>query len=296
MTDQHPLFAALTGLAARPAPYALLTTPELWTDPHLAGRMLAAHLDPAVDLSTYRASFVARALTWLTETFQVGPGVRVADLGCGPGLYATPLARTGARVTGIDLSEGSLAYARREAAREGTPVRYVQGDYLEWGDAAAEDGERYDLVLLVMRDYCALAPHQRARLLAAVRERLAPGGSFVLDVDAVAAFAEVEEGCAYAPGLMDGFWSPEPYTGFRHTFRYAEDEVPGGGPVSLDKYDILTAGGHRVFCNWVRHFTPETLAAELTAAGLTLREAYRDLAGAPYAPDGPHFAGVAGRG
>ncbi|MEU1069708.1 MULTISPECIES: hypothetical protein [Streptomyces] len=45
MTDQHPLFAALTGLAARPAPYALLTTPELWTDPHLAGRMLAAHLD-----------------------------------------------------------------------------------------------------------------------------------------------------------------------------------------------------------------------------------------------------------
>ncbi|MGY5534865.1 class I SAM-dependent methyltransferase [Streptomyces sp. C-3] len=189
MTDQHPLFAALTGLAARPAPYALLTTPELWTDPHLAGRMLAAHLDPAVDLSTYRASFVARALTWLTETFQAGPGVRVADLGCGPGLYATPLARTGARVTGIDLSEGSLAYARREAAREGTPVRYVQGDYLEWGDAAAEDGERYDLVLLVMRDYCALAPHQRARLLAAVRERLAPGGSFVLDVDAVAAFS-----------------------------------------------------------------------------------------------------------
>ncbi|MFH9094790.1 SAM-dependent methyltransferase [Streptomyces albidoflavus] len=186
MTDQHPLFAALTGLAARPAPYALLTTPELWTDPHLAGRMLAAHLDPAVDLSTYRASFVTRALTWLTEKFQVRPGVRVADLGCGPGLYATPLARTGARVTGIDLSEGSLAYARREAAREGTPVRYVQGDYLEWGDAAAEDGERYDLVLLVMRDYCALAPHQRARLLAAVRERLAPGGSFVLDVDAVA--------------------------------------------------------------------------------------------------------------
>ncbi|WP_260679517.1 SAM-dependent methyltransferase [Streptomyces albidoflavus] len=266
------------------------------TDPHLAGRMLAAHLDPAVDLSTYRASFVTRALTWLTEKFQVRPGVRVADLGCGPGLYATPLARTGARVTGIDLSEGSLAYARREAAREGTPVRYVQGDYLEWGDAAAEDGERYDLVLLVMRDYCALAPHQRARLLAAVRERLAPGGSFVLDVDAVAAFAEVEEGCAYAPGLMDGFWSPEPYVGFRHTLRYAEDEVPGGGPVSLDKYDILTADRHRVFCNWVRHFTPETLAAELTAAGLTLREAYGDLAGAPYAPDGPHFAGVAGRG
>ncbi|MEU7377507.1 hypothetical protein [Streptomyces albidoflavus] len=46
----------------------------------------------------------------------------------------------------------------------------------------------------------------------------------------------------------------------------------------------------------MRRFTPATLAAELAAAGLTLREAYRDLAGAPYAPDGPHFAVVAGRG
>ncbi|MFF8637379.1 class I SAM-dependent methyltransferase [Streptomyces pilosus] len=44
----------------------------------------------------------------------VGEGGRVADLGCGPGVVTAHLASLGLSVSGLDLSEGMLAIARRE--------------------------------------------------------------------------------------------------------------------------------------------------------------------------------------
>lgn len=279
------LFSRLSAVTARPALYSTLTTPDLWTDPHVSGRMLAAHLDPDVDLSTYRAEFRERVLAWLVGRFGVGEGTSVADLGCGPGLYTTPLARTGATVTGLDLSTRSLDHARALARAEGLDVRYLQQDYLTY-----REDVRFDLVLLIMRDYGALAPQDRRRLLGTVRDHLAPGGSFVLDVDHLPAFAEVREETEFAPGLMDGFWSAEPYFGFRTTHRYDDERV------SLDRYDVVEAGRTRTFCNWVRYFDPDELTRELADAGLRTVDVLGDLSGAPFDPDGPQLAVVATAG
>jgi 2-polyprenyl-6-hydroxyphenyl methylase/3-demethylubiquinone-9 3-methyltransferase len=55
-------------------------------------------------------------LRWLLQrTPQTLAGALVADLGCGGGLLAVPLAAHGARVVGIDLSRNSLAAARAHA-------------------------------------------------------------------------------------------------------------------------------------------------------------------------------------
>ncbi|MFE5336876.1 SAM-dependent methyltransferase [Isoptericola sp. NPDC056573] len=279
------LFGQLSAVTTRPALYATLTTPDLWTDPHISARMLAAHLDPDVDLSTYRTELRERVLAWLVDRFDVGEGTSVADLGCGPGLYTTPLARTGAAVTGLDLSTRSLDHARALARAEGLPVRYLHQDYL-----AYREDVRYDLVLLIMRDYGALPPEQRRALLGTVRDHLAPGGSFVLDVDHLPAFAAVREETVFAPDLMDGFWSADPYFGFRTTHRYDEERV------SLDRYDVVEAERTRTFCNWVRYFDPEELTSELSAAGLRTVDVLGDLSGAPFDPDGPQFAVVATAG
>ena len=48
-------------------------------------------------------------------------GRQVLDAGCGTGEYACWFAAHGARVTGIDLSDGSLSEARAYAGREGLP-------------------------------------------------------------------------------------------------------------------------------------------------------------------------------
>jgi 2-polyprenyl-6-hydroxyphenyl methylase/3-demethylubiquinone-9 3-methyltransferase len=50
-------------------------------------------------------------------------GKRILDVGCSQGVTSILLAREGFRVTGIDLEEESIQYARAELEKESRPVR-----------------------------------------------------------------------------------------------------------------------------------------------------------------------------
>lgn len=54
-------------------------------------------------------------------------GKRVADVGCGAGLLAEPLARLGGRVTGIDAAHENIAAARVHAEGQGLAIDYRAG-------------------------------------------------------------------------------------------------------------------------------------------------------------------------
>lgn len=73
----------------------------------------------------------------LVDASGIGRDDRVLDLAAGTGNAALPAARTGARVTALDLSETLLAECDRRAAVEGLPVDCVPGDVesLPFGDA-----------------------------------------------------------------------------------------------------------------------------------------------------------------
>ena len=85
---------------------------------------------------------LVQAFNWVAKTPQMrylrGYAVRRAlamvqrgeavDLGCGPGLYSSRLARLGHACTGIDFSPASVAYAREQAAAQGLDCRYHEGD------------------------------------------------------------------------------------------------------------------------------------------------------------------------
>lgn len=275
------MFTELERINRRPEPYACLTIEELWADPHISERMLRFHLDPSVEAASRTADFVARSVAWIARTFVRGP-TRIVDLGCGPGLYTGPLAETGATVTGVDFSPRSIAYAREAAARAGASVTYVEADYLTWSPE-----HEFDLALMIFGDYGAMAPWQRRQLLGRVHAMLAPGGAFVLDLASLAALADVEEASAYAPGLMDGFWSAHPYFGFLNTFVYPAARI------SLDRYEIVEAHRTRTFCNWTQYYDPDSLAEELAADGFTTTELIGDVAGAPYDSESHEFAVIA---
>ncbi|HEX8383559.1 MAG TPA: bifunctional 2-polyprenyl-6-hydroxyphenol methylase/3-demethylubiquinol 3-O-methyltransferase UbiG [Sphingomonas sp.] len=68
-------------------------------------------------------------------------GKRVLDVGCGAGLLAEPLARLGARVTGIDAAPEVIAAARVHADAVGLAIDYRAGGI------ESVTGERFDLVV-----------------------------------------------------------------------------------------------------------------------------------------------------
>ena len=123
------MYNALEKISERPEPFQFYTARDLWTDEHTSGRMLSFHLDGVSDLASRNAAFVNRSAEWIAARFNIGRDSRIADFGCGPGLYTTRLARHQARVTGIDFSKRSIAYAMEVARREQMDIHYVNADY-----------------------------------------------------------------------------------------------------------------------------------------------------------------------
>ena len=62
-------------------------------------------------------------LDWIDRQAQIA-GKAVLDVGCGGGILAEAMARRGARVIGIDLSDKALKVAQLHLAESGLPVRY----------------------------------------------------------------------------------------------------------------------------------------------------------------------------
>ncbi len=276
------MFQELEGMNTRPKPFEFYTASDLWTDEHTSAQMLSFHLNEKIDVSSRNAAFVDRSVQWIATRFNIASGTTIADFGCGPGLYATRLAQRQADVTGIDFSKRSIQYAQDVAAREDLSVKYVNQNYLEF-----ETNDRFDLILMIMCDFCALSPGQRERMLNKFRAFLKPGGYVVLDVYSLNAFDKREELAMYEPNLLNGFWSANTYYGFLNTFRYEREKVV------LDKYTIVESDRIRTVYNWLQYFRPEELEREFVACGFTIEALYSDVAGTPFNVHSDEFGVVA---
>ncbi len=276
------MFKELENINTRPKPFEFYTASDLWADEHTSKRMLSYHLNEEIDVSSRNAAFIDRSVEWIASHFKIGAGTKLADFGCGPGLYATRLARRQADVTGIDFSKRSIQHAQEVALSEGLSIHYINQNYLEF-----ETDNRFQLILMIMCDFCALSPNQRKHLLSKFHALLESGGSILLDVYSLTAFKQRDEKANYETNLLDGFWSPNKYYGFLNTFKYEDEKVV------LDKYTLVEATRARTVYNWLQYFTTETLDKELAECGFTVEEFYLDVAGSPYNPEATEFAVVA---
>jgi SAM-dependent methyltransferase len=281
---EDTVFRELECINERPPVFSQLTTADLWTDSHISEGMLRFHLDGSVDVSSHKTEFIEASASWIRETFQLKDGSRVLDLGCGPGLYAHRLARAGGDVTGVDFSSRSISYAREAAARDGLQVTYINEDYLTW-----EPDGRFDLVMMIMRDFCAIGPDRRRVLLEKIERLLEPEGAFLFDLDSLVALEGRTESTWYAPVPEGGFWSPNPHFEFLASFVYPEESV------SLNKHVIVEAERTRTLYDWVQHFSPESLASELAGSGLEIASVLADVAGRPFDSQSPEFAVIVRR-
>jgi len=276
------MFRKLEEINKRPMLFEFYTASELWTDEHTSKQMLTFHLNENIDVASRKAAFIDRSVDWIVSRFGVSKDTKVADFGCGPGLYAARLARKQAKVTGIDFSKRSIEYAIEDAERSGLSICYVNENYLDF-----ETEDRFDLILMIMCDFCALSPKQRKQMLGKFHKLLKPSGCVLLDVYSLASFEQREEIAKYELNLLDGFWSPNKYYGFLNTFKYEKEKVV------LDKYTIVEADRLRTVYNWLQYFDPDAIDIEFVESGFKVDEFYSDVSGSTFDAKAGEFAVVA---
>lgn len=282
MRDLCNMFEELEEIHKRPDPFSVYTAEALWADEHRSRQMLKYHLNGAIDLSSRSTQFLDRSSAWIKNRFDLGPEKSVCDFGCGPGLYTSRFAQSGAQVTGVDFSFNSIEYAREEARRAGHKINYVHRGYLDYNS-----DNRFDLVTMIMCDYCALSPAQRQQLLTTWRACLNDDGAILFDVYSMAAYADRVEASVIEKNQLDHFWHAEEYYAFVGTFKYDSDAVV------LDKYSIYPEHSRaETVYNWLQYFSPERLAEELAKAGFQIAQLCGNVAGGEYDEQSYEFAVV----
>lgn len=139
-----------------------------WWNPRGSSAMLH-RLNP-VRLGYIRAQIDAH---WGSDAAGFAPlaGKTALDVGCGAGLLCEPLARLGARVTGIDAAPENIAAATAHAAQSGLAIDYRAGSIEHL------DETRFDLVTSLEVIEHVSDP---AAFVAGLARALAPGGLLIL--------------------------------------------------------------------------------------------------------------------
>jgi SAM-dependent methyltransferase len=277
------MFEQLLQINKKPEPFEFYTAADLWNDLHRSAQMLAYHLNGDIDVSSHNKKFIAASVDWIDKKFDL-PHARVCDFGCGPGLYTTPFAQRGATVTGVDFSERSIQYARHTADEKKLSIDYLLMNYLDF-----QSEQKFDLITMIMCDFCVLSPLQVQQLLQVWHRHLADNGAILFDVYSHVAFTQREETAVYERNQLNGFWSANDYYAFVNTWKYDEEKVV------LDKYTIFEESDSYEVYNWLQHYSLESLQAVLRQGDFDIVEQYADIAGTPFDASSAEFAVVVRR-
>jgi len=276
------MYTQLKEINKKPKPFEFYTAESLWADPYTSKQMLEYHLNPDIDLASRNKTFIEKSTQWIISEFNIDEKSRVCDFGCAVGLYTSAFAKTGADVMGIDFSKNSIEYAKDVAKKENLNINYIWQNYLEF-----DSDKEFDLITMIMCDFCALSPEQRKVLLKKFYKLLDANGSVLLDVYSLKSFEEKQESATYEHNQLYKFWSADDYYGFVNTFKYEDEKV------MLDKYTIVEEKTSKVVYNWLQHFSVEMLKSEFEKAGFSIKAIYNDVSGSEYSKEHTEFAVVA---
>jgi SAM-dependent methyltransferase len=252
-----------------------------WHEPGFSQRMLKEHLTQAHDAASRRFETIDRHVSWIHRYLLAERPARILDLGCGPGLYASRLARLGHQCVGIDYSPASIAYAVEQAEASGLSCSYVLQDIRD-----AECGIGFGLVMLIYGELNVFRPADARRILAKAHRALAEGGLLLLEPHTYAAVQRMgQEGPSWysSPG---GLFSPQPHLCLQESFWDASSET------AAIRYFVVDAAGGQVtrYAQTFQAYTDEGYRTLLAESGFEAVEFYPSLTGDEAEAGGDLFA------
>jgi len=201
-----------------------------WNEPGFSRRMLREHLSQEHDAASRRFPTIERHVAWIHQSLLSGRPARILDLGCGPGLYTSRLARLGHECVGIDFAPAAVAYARGTAAADNLRCTYIQEDV-----RSADYGQGYGLVMFLYGELNVFRPSDAGAILEKARRALAPGGHLLLEVHTLACVRALGQEPASWYSARQGLFSDCPHLCLTESFWDARQNV------AIHRYFIVDA-------------------------------------------------------
>ena len=274
--------AQLEKITQKPALFAK-DDGNFWQDPYISEHLLNAHLDDESDQGSRKYQDILQSVLWLCEYLKFPEDSKLLDLGCGPGLYSENFYGQGFDVTGIDISQSSIDYAKEQAEGFQYRIKYICQDYLK-----IDYQNEFDVITLIYGDLCVLSHEDRKILLNKVHKALKPGGFIVFDVFTKYFFSKEEAEQSWYISDDEGFWSEEEHLLLQSHFKYKKDKV------RLDKYTMLLANGEvRTHHIWKHYFSLKRCINMMEESGFNVKEYWSNLQGKPFEKESPWIGMIA---
>ena len=243
-----------------------------WNDPDFSRRMLAEHLSQAHDMASRRFAVIDRHVAWIHGVLLQARPARILDLGCGPGLYTSRLARLGHECAGIDFSPASIAYAREQARTEGLRCTYVQHDI-----RTAEYGSGYDLVMFLFGELNVFRPAEAQAIVRRACQALGEGGLLLLEVHTFTCVCDIGQQPRSWYSAPSGLFSERPHLVLTESFW---DDLRA---VATERHFVVDAvtGDVARHAASVQAYTDEQYRSLLADGGLAGVSFYPSLTGGP---------------
>lgn len=247
-----------------------------WNDPAFSRRMLDEHLSQDHDAASRRFEIVDRHVKWIHDRVLQGDPTHVLDLGCGPGLYTSRLARLGHRCVGIDFSPASIAYARERAEEAGLDCTYIQRDI-----RTADYGDGYGLVMSIFGEFNVFRPREARAILEKAHGALVPGGFLLLEPHTFEAVLKIGKKPPSWYAAEQGLFSDQPHLCLHESFWDAEENV------AIERYYIIDAATGAVtrHSSSTQAYTKEEYRSLLAECGFGDVVFYPSLGGSPGGPE-----------
>lgn len=178
---------------------------------------------------------------FLVDALGLDAGVRVLDVGCGPGRHALALAGRGFEVVGVDRSEEFVDLARAAAATEELPARFNVLDVRELD----YDGEFDAAICLCQGGFGLLGGRDEVDVFGRIVRSVRPGGAL-----AISAFS-----AAFVVRFLEAYESFDVATGVLHERATVRND----------------AGVEQEFDLWTTCFTPRELELLARANGVDMQ-------------------------
>lgn len=241
-------------------------TDKFWDDEYVSKQMLNFHLNKDIEAASKTKETIDAEVSFIIKATDMKEGKTVLDLGCGPGLYVKEFAKTGAMITGIDISERSINYANDNIKPVFKNTSFIKENYLTMGIH-----QTFDIATLIYYDFCALNPGEQMLLLSKIHRSLSDHGIFILDVFSANKEINISTNLSVCEG---GFWSPKPYIEIRNTYLYEEPKTEGL------QYTIINENGDtKIIRIYHRLFKLSEITELLIKCGFRVKKVYKNLKG-----------------